>query len=168
MNVRRRICVLAALFVLCVSQPLHAQIAARLEFSAIRDNEKGPAFVRASYVAALNMSDPDALRRLYADDALAVFGDGRVHRGAEHIATRVRAALAADSGRVQVTIQPLAFVREGDIASERGLYVVSRGSGDNVQTCRGIYVVIYTRRGGDWRIAMEVRTTGAQPSLVDW
>lgn len=168
---RRRTRTLAGVivFVLLAARPVSAQIAARLDIGPFASDLQGPAVVRAAYVAALNAADPDALQRLYAPDALAAFGDGRLVRGGESISTRIRAALASVTDAARVTIQPLGFARDGDIATERGVYSVSFGTGDRERTSSGVYVVVYTRHADNrWRIAMEVRTTGDQPPLIEW
>jgi uncharacterized protein (TIGR02246 family) len=159
-----------AAFVCLAAVPVYAQVSARLDIQAVTDALQEPAVIRAAYVAALNAADAESLQRLYASDAVVAFGDGRLVRGAE-LAARLRGAVAAaaPAAPARVTIRPLAFSRDGDLATERGVYAVSSGSAEQPQTVNGLYIVVYTRTtDGNWRIAMEVRSTGAAPSLVAW
>jgi ketosteroid isomerase-like protein len=57
----------------------------------------------------------------------------------------------------------------GEVGAESGTFVESAASGDNGAIATGAYVTIYTRiADGRWRIAIDVRTTGAHPPAVAW
>ena len=126
------------------------------------------AALREKYAAALNAGDATQLGALYASDALAVMGDGAVLRGAAEIGRYFREALAAGTPAASVALRPQQFNAEEGIASETGTFHESRG--DNPpDVATGAYVTIYVRRpGGEWHIAMDVRTRGRDKQIVRW
>jgi len=154
----------------------YAQVVARLEERVLPASEERvlPASaallaVRTAFVDALNSRDAARLGALYAPDAVVVLSDGRVLRGAGDIAAHFeRTSSSGSAGTLILT--PARFDPSGEIRTETGTTVeTSRNDGARSTTVTGAYVVVYSRQpDGDWRIAMELRTTGRQTALVDW
>jgi uncharacterized protein (TIGR02246 family) len=124
--------------------------------------------LREKYAAAVNAADAAALGALYAADALVVVDDGLILRGNRDIGRYFQEAFAARADGATVTLRPARFTVENDVASETGGFSESR-PGEPTPTVTGVYVTIYTRdSGGDWQIAMELRTRGRDKQLVRW
>jgi uncharacterized protein (TIGR02246 family) len=125
--------------------------------------------VRTAFVDALNSRDAARLGALYTPDAVVVLSDGRVLRGAVDIVAHFERTSSSRAGGT-LTLTPARFDPTGDIRSETGTTVeTSRNDGVLSAAVTGAYVVVYSRQpAGEWRISMELRTTGRQTALVDW
>jgi len=114
--------------------------------------------LRDAHNAAIAARDIDAIVRLAIDDFVMILGgSGKVlHSPADYRA----AAVAAFGGA-----HPMRFVRTPDridvgtddgfaVAAESGRWVGTRAD-DTALRLTGRYLVGWTKRGGDWRIASE-------------
>lgn len=126
------------------------------------------AAVRSEYASALNAGDAGRLGALYAADAIAVPADGVVLRGRDEIGRYFNETCEARPAGTSVTLTPQEFNTGDRLASETGLFSESR-DGDPSIISTGVYVTIYQRgAGGEWRIAMEIRTRGRDKQIVRW
>ena len=126
------------------------------------------AAVRSEYASALNAGDAGRLGALYSADAIAIPADGTVLRGREEIGRYFSETCEARAVGTSVTLTPQQFSTGERLASETGLFSESR-DGDPSGPATGAYVTIYERgAGGEWRIALEIRTRGRDKQLVRW
>jgi uncharacterized protein (TIGR02246 family) len=125
--------------------------------------------VRTAFVDALNSRDAARLGSLYAPDAIVALSDGRTLHGAGEIGAHFERT-SSSSAAGTLTLTPARFDASGEIRSETGTTMeTSPNDGAPSTVVTGAYVVIYSRQpDGQWRIAMELRTTGRQTALVDW
>jgi uncharacterized protein (TIGR02246 family) len=124
------------------------------------------AALRGRYVEAVNAGDAARASGLYTPDALTVLCDGTMVRGNTAVGNRITERAA---GHATVTLKPRRFSYSGAVASETGTFTESLDTGAGSTTVEGVYVTIYSRtRDGQWRIALEVRTTGHAPALAVW
>ena len=124
--------------------------------------------LRLEYAAAANAGDANRLSRLYAPDAIAVWTDGVLLRGAAEIQRYSSEALSSVPSGATVTLTPKRFEAEGRMASETGTFAELTGA-NGQDGATGVYVAIYTRGAdGVWRIAMEVRSRGRDKQAVRW
>jgi uncharacterized protein (TIGR02246 family) len=154
----------AALFL--VLGPAPSDNVMNVDWSAAAGVDSAIADVRRNYVTAINARDAKA-EAFYAADAVAALSSGPIVSGAPALAERVRTALDREPQGVTITLMPRRFIIDGATGSETGTFVET----DSVQnrTVEGVYVTIYSRStDGQWRIAMEVRTTGSRPPLAVW
>jgi uncharacterized protein (TIGR02246 family) len=144
-----------------------AQTWVTVEAGAVAPAARDLAVVRAEHAAALNAADARRSSALYAPDAIATLGDGLVLRGREEIARYFHEALEARAAGATVTLSPQHFSVGDRVASETGSFSETRDGESSPAT--GVYVTIYTRDPeGEWRIAMELRTTGRDKPIVRW
>jgi uncharacterized protein (TIGR02246 family) len=151
---------------LLVLGPAPSDNVIHVDWSAAAGAESAIAGVRRDYVTAFNARDARA-EAFYATDAVAALSSGSIVNGAPALAQHVRTALDGEPQAVTITLTPRRFVIDGDTGSETGTFVET----DNVaaRSVEGVYVTIYSRGAdGQWRIAMEVRTTGSRPPLAAW
>jgi ketosteroid isomerase-like protein len=154
----------AALFL--VLGPVPSDNVIHVDWSAAVGADSAIAGVRRDYVTAVNARDTKA-EAFYAADAVAALSSGSIVNGAPALAERVRTALDGTPQGVTITLMPRRFVIDGVTGSETGTFLET----DSIQnrTVEGVYVTIYSRGpDGQWRIAMEVRTTGSRPPLAVW
>jgi ketosteroid isomerase-like protein len=146
----------------------YAQIVARVD-EGIRPASTELVAVRAAFIDALNSRDAARLGSLYAPDAIVVLSDGRILHGAREIGAHFERTSSSPAVGT-LTLTPGRFDSTGDIRSETGTTMeTSRHEGAPSSAASGAYVVIYSRQpGGEWRITMELRTTGRQAGLVGW
>lgn len=124
--------------------------------------------VRRDYVTAVNAHDARA-EAFYAPDAVAALSSGSIVNGAPALTARLRTALDADLPGVTITLTPQRFVIDGATGSETGTFVETTAATPPGRAVEGVYVTIYSRGAdGQWRIAMEVRTTGSRTPLAVW
>jgi uncharacterized protein (TIGR02246 family) len=138
----------------------------QVDWSGAAGVDSAIADVRRNYVTAINARDAKA-EAFYAPDAVAALSSGSIVNGAPALAQRVRTALDGEAQGVTIMLMPRRFVIDGATGSETGTFVET----DSIQsrTVEGVYVTIYSRGAdGQWRIAMEVRTTGSRPPLAVW
>ena len=145
-----------------------AQVVARLEERVGLASAELLA-VRAKFVDALNSGDAARLGSLYAPDAIVALSDGRTLRGAGEIGAHFQHT-SSSRATGTLTLTPTRWDSNGEIRSETGTTVeTSRDDGTRSTVVTGAYVTIYSRQpDGQWRIAMELRTTGRRAALVDW
>jgi ketosteroid isomerase-like protein len=123
--------------------------------------------VRRDYVTAINAHDARA-EAFYAADAVGALSSGPIVNGAPALTARLRTALDANLQDVTITLTPQRFVIDGATGSETGTFVETTSAAQG-RTVEGVYVTIYSRGAdGQWRIAMEVRTTGSRTPLAVW
>ncbi len=140
----------------------------RVDWSAAAGTDSPIADVRRDYITAINARDQRA-DAFYAPDAMAALTSGSIVSGAPEVSGRLRTALAQETSDVTITLTPTRFVVDGGTGSEIGTFTETRLEPAGTHTVEGVYVTIYSRGGdGQWRIAMEVRTTGSRPSLAAW
>ena len=146
----------------------YAQVVAQLE-ERVRPASAELLAVRTAFVDALNSRDAVRLGSLYAPDAIVALSDGRTLHGAGEISAHFERTSSSTAAGT-LTLTPARFDSSGEIRSETGTTSeTSRNDGAPSTVVTGAYVVIYSRQpDGEWRIAMELRTTGRQTSLVDW
>jgi ketosteroid isomerase-like protein len=91
-----------------------------------------------------------------------------VLRGGADIGKYFQETCAARIPGASVALRPQHFTADDRVASETGTFHESR-DGNPQELATGVYVTIYARRpGGEWRIAMELRTRGRDKQLVRW
>jgi ketosteroid isomerase-like protein len=141
----------------------------RIDWSAAAGADTAIAGVRRDYVTAINARDRMA-DAFYTRDAVASLASGAIVSGAPAVTAQLRTALEADGRAVTITLTPMRFVVEGATGSETGTFVETvTGPAGAATTVEGIYVTVYSRAAdGQWRIAMEARTTGSSPPLAVW
>jgi uncharacterized protein (TIGR02246 family) len=146
----------------------YAQVVARLE-ERVRPASAELSAVRAAFVEAFNSRDASRLGAFYAPDAIVVLSDGRMLHGAGEIGAHFERTSSSRAAGT-LTLTPSRFDSSGEIRSETGTTVETPpNDGPRTPVVTGAYVVIYSRQpDGEWRIAMELRTTGRQTALVDW
>jgi uncharacterized protein (TIGR02246 family) len=155
----------AALFLVLGPSPDNVM---QVDWSAAAGVESAIADVRRNYVTAINARDARA-EAFYAPDAVAALSSGSIVNGAPALAGRLRTALEADLHGVTITLAPRRFVIDGATGSETGTFIETISDATERRTVEGVYVTIYSRAAdGQWRIAMEVRTTGSRPPLATW
>jgi ketosteroid isomerase-like protein len=124
------------------------------------------AALRGQYVEAVNAGDVSRASSLYTTDALTMLCDGTMVRGASVVGSRITERAP---GHVTVTLKPRRFSHSGAVASETGTFTETLATPAGTTAVEGVYVTIYSRmRSGEWRIALEVRTTGHAPALTVW
>jgi len=141
----------------------------RVDWSAAAGTDSPIADVRRDYITAINARDQRA-DAFYSPDAVAALTSGSIVSGAPELAGRLRTALEHDApSAVTITLTPTRFVVDGATGSEIGTFTETRLEPAGTHTVEGVYVTIYSRAAdGQWRIAMEVRTTGSRPPLAVW
>lgn len=140
----------------------------RVDSNAVEAADSELAALRLEYAAAANAGDANRLSRLYASDAIAVWTDGVLLRGAAEIQRYSTEALSSVPTGASVTLTPKRFETKGRMASETGTFSEMQ-SPDGQPGATGVYVAIYTRGAdGAWRIAMEVRSRGRDKQVVRW
>jgi ketosteroid isomerase-like protein len=145
----------------------YAQVVAQLE-ERVHPASAELVAVRAAFVDALNSRDAARLGSLYAPDAIVALSDGRTLHGAGEIGAHFERTSASRAAGT-LTLTPTYFDSYGEIRSETGTTVETWNDGARSTVVTGAYVSIYSRQpDGEWRIAMELRTTGRQTALVDW
>ena len=168
----RRAChspLVVALTAFCL-YPAHAaaQATFRVDPKAFAAADTELAALRLEYAAAANAGDANRLSRLYASDAIAVWTDGVLLRGAAEIQRYSTEALSSVPTGATVTLTPKRFEAAGRMASETGTFSELQGADGRV-AATGVYVAIYSRGAdGVWRIAMEVRSRGRDKQVVRW
>jgi uncharacterized protein (TIGR02246 family) len=165
----RRSLLLGALMVVWM-YPAHAaaQATFRVDPKAFEAADSELAALRLEYAAAANAGDANRLSRLYASDAIALWSDGMLLRGAAEIQRYSSEALSLVPTGASVTLTPKRFEAKGPMASETGTFAEVQST-DGQPGATGVYVAIYTRGAdGAWRIAMEVRSRGRDKQVVRW
>ena len=156
----------AALFL--VFGPPPSDNVMHVDWSTAAGVESAIADVRRNYVTAINARDAKA-EAFYAADAVAALSSGSIVNGAPALAERLRTALNAESHGVTITLTPRRFVIDGATGSETGTFIETTSDDAQSRSVEGVYVTIYSRGAdGQWRIAMEVRTTGSRAPLAIW
>ena len=165
----RRSLLLAALAAaLAYPSMARAQTTFRVDAKAVETADRELAALRLEYAAAANAGDANRLSRLYASDAIALWSDGMLLRGAAEIQRYSSEALSAVPTGASVTLTPKRFDAAGRMASETGTFSEMQ-TADGQPGATGVYVAIYTRGTDDvWRIAMEVRSRGRDKQVVRW
>jgi ketosteroid isomerase-like protein len=140
--------------------------AVRIDWSHVTDRNADLAAVRGEYVAAINAKDARGASAVYTPDALALFGDATLVKGAAALAERLQEGV--DGSGAIITLTPRRFSVSEDLGSEIGTFTVTASKGD-APVVEGAYVAVYSRsRDGRWRIAMEVRTNGREVAAAVW
>jgi uncharacterized protein (TIGR02246 family) len=147
---------------------VEAQATFRVDSQAVETADRELAALRLEYAAAANAGDANRLSRLYATDAIALWSDGMLLRGATEIQRYTNEALSSVPTGASVTLTPKRFEAAGQMASETGTFSEAQ-TADGQPGSTGVYVAIYTRSDdGVWRISMEVRSRGRDKQVVRW
>ena len=140
--------------------------AVRVDWSHASAANTEIAALRGQYVEAVNAGDVARASSLYTPDALTMLCDGTLVRGNMAVGTRIT---ERTHGNATVTLKPRRFSYSGAVASETGTFTETVPGPLGNTTVEGVYVTVYSRaRSGEWRIALEVRTTGHTPALTVW
>ena len=154
----------ALLLTLLPAQP--PQQLVHVDWSQVAPADPQIAALRGEYAAAVNAGDALRMAALYAPDALTVLCDGTLARGAAAVSGRITERTLAHAA---VTLIPRRFSSGAIVASETGTFTERMTGPAGDTSVEGVYVTIYSRLpGGQWRIALEVRTTGHAPALAVW
>jgi ketosteroid isomerase-like protein len=154
----------AVLITLLPARPTPAVV--RVDWSDVVSADPEIAALRAEYVAAVNAGDAARATALHMPNALTALCDGTVVRGAGAIGARIT---TRPEPSATVTLHPRRFSSSGTVASETGSFIETLAGSNGAASVEGVYVTVYSRQpGGQWRIAMEVRTTGRVPAIAIW
>jgi uncharacterized protein (TIGR02246 family) len=138
----------------------------RVDWSQMAPANQEIAALRGEYAAAVNAGDALRAASLYTPDALSVLCDGSLVRGAGAVGGRISERTPMHAA---VTLTPRRFSSAATVASETGTFTETLVGRTGPTSVEGVYVTIYSRDpGGQWRIALEVRTTGHAPALAIW
>lgn len=138
----------------------------RVDWSEASATHSEIAALRGEYVEAVNAGDVARASSLYTPDALTVLCDGKLVRGNMAVGSRIT---ERTHGNATVTLKPRRFSYSRAVASETGTFTEMTVGPLGNTTVEGVYVTVYSRtREGEWRIALEVRTTGHTPPLTVW
>jgi uncharacterized protein (TIGR02246 family) len=105
----------------------------------------------AQWLAAENRRDVDAVMRLFAEDAVAVYG-GRLLTGRAAIRRDLVDALARPGLVQQWRTTEVRVSARGDMASQVGTYEATRGG----VTSRGYSLTVYRKVDGGWRVVQDM------------
>jgi ketosteroid isomerase-like protein len=158
----------AAALLVAFPVTLHTQVVMRVESRISEGAEQELMATRAEFAALVNGRDVSRLAALYTSDALVVLADGERLTGAADVERHFAKLLGPAARHATVRLNPQRFeiARSGELGAESGTFVEAAGEGAVVT---GAYVTIYSRdRDGQWRISIDVRTTGAQLPAVIW
>ena len=160
---------LAVVIALLVAFPatLYAQVVMRVEAGAVGGAERELTITRGEYAALLNGRDIAGLSSLYTKDALVVLSDGERLSGAEDVSRHFTKLLQSGVRPASVRLSPQRFeiAGSGELGAESGTFEEAADG----PVVSGAYVTIYTRGAdGQWRISIDVRTTGGQLPAVVW
>lgn len=157
--------VVAAAALSLAPQAVAAQPKIAVNFATAEMSAHELAAVRTTYAEAMNAGDVERIIALYAADALVLPADRERHYGNVAIADYVRRVCQTPGEGTQVTLTPNRFSVGATLASETGTFTESR---EGHPPTTGAYIVIYTKAGDAWRIAMEVRTRGRDTQIAWW
>jgi ketosteroid isomerase-like protein len=147
---------------------LHAQVVMRVENHTAGGVERELTITRGEYAALLNGRDVAGVSSLYTRDALVVLSDGQRLSGASEVERHFTKVLQSGARPASVRLAPQRFeiAASGDLGAESGTFEEAAAGGPVVT---GAYVTIYSRGAdGEWRISIDVRTTGGQLPTVIW
>ena len=124
--------------------------------------------IRDQYRAATASRDAAALTGLFAEDGVLVASDHDVVRGREKIGQYF--ATAFEQATPEVTLTCISTENRNGFGSETGRFEERMtGPEGTVTRVTGVYVTIYRRDAeGQWRVAIEIRSRGAQQPLGLW
>ena len=115
-----------------------------------------PPQLKHSWEVAFNRGDVEAVAALYAEDAQLVLSGAATIRGRAAIGAELR-RIVQSGIKVRITSEQNAG--SGDLAYVYGPYAMLDPTGAVVE--RGSYVEVWRRRGGAWRIDLDVNAAGA-------
>jgi uncharacterized protein (TIGR02246 family) len=135
---------------------------------AVIDLRDDLAEIREQYRAATASRDVAALTDLFAEDGVLVASDQDVVRGREKIGKYF--ATAFEQPTPEVTLTSISTENRNGFGSETGRFEERMTSPEGTVTrVTGVYVTIYRRdTAGQWRVAIEIRSRGAQQPLGLW
>jgi uncharacterized protein (TIGR02246 family) len=124
--------------------------------------------IREHYRTATASRDAAALTDLFAQDGVLVASDQDVVRGREKIGKYF--ATAFEQATPEVTLTCITTENRNGFGSETGRFEERMTSPEGTVTrVTGVYVTIYRRdTAGQWRVAIEIRSRGAQQPLGLW
>jgi ketosteroid isomerase-like protein len=164
----KRLLAVIVLLLVAFSARLHGQVVMRVEARPADGADRELTVTRSEYAALLNGRDVAGVSSLYTTDALVVLSDGEHLSGASAIESHFTRLLQSGVRPASVRLTPQRFeiAASGELGAESGTFEEAADGGPVVT---GAYVTIYTR-GADrqWRISIDVRTTGAQQPAVIW
>jgi uncharacterized protein (TIGR02246 family) len=164
---KRLLAVIVALLV-AFSARLQGQVVMRVEARGADGADRELTITRSEYAALLNARDVVGVSSLYTPDALVVLSDGERLSGAVAIERHFTKLLQSGARPANVRLTPQQFETgsSAGLGAESGTFEEAADGGPVVS---GAYVTIYTRGAdGQWRISIDVRTTGALPPAVIW
>jgi uncharacterized protein (TIGR02246 family) len=124
--------------------------------------------IRDQYRAAATARHAETLATLFADDGVLVPTDGAFVRGRVEIVKYFARAL--EGAAPDVTLTCISAESRDGFGSETGRFEerLTSPTGE-VTRVSGVYVTIYRRdEAGRWRVAIEIRSRGAQAPLGNW
>jgi ketosteroid isomerase-like protein len=164
----KRLLAVIVLLLVAFSARLHGQVVMRVEARTADGADRELTITRSEYAALLNGRDVAGVSSLYTPDALVVLSDGERLSGAGEIERHFSRLLQSGVRPASVRLTPQRFETgaSGELGAESGTFEEAADGGPVVT---GAYVTIYTRGAdGQWRIAIDVRTTGAQQPAIIW
>ena len=124
--------------------------------------------IREQYRTATTSRDAAALTDLFAEDGVLVASDQDVVRGRADLSKYFAAAF--EQATPEVTMTCISSENRNGFGSETGRFEERVTSPEgSVTRVTGVYVTIYRRdTAGLWRVAIEIRSRGAQQPLGLW
>jgi uncharacterized protein (TIGR02246 family) len=114
--------------------------------------------LRDDFIAAFNAGDSAKIGELYAEDAVAMPGDGSpTLKGRAAIVERNKALF--DQATAKITITPSRNVVSGDLGYDEGTYTMEmtpKAKGSKAVREEGRYVVVLQRRPEGWKVIEDI------------
>ena len=123
--------------------------------------------VRDDFIAAFNAGDATKIADLYAENAVALPGDGPTVQGRAGILDRNKGLF--DQFTAKVTITPTDTRISGDLAVDQGTYTMAmtpKAKGGKPMTEEGRYVVVLYRDGGAWKVVTDMDNKVGKPAAA--
>ncbi|HVW69456.1 MAG TPA: DUF4440 domain-containing protein [Steroidobacteraceae bacterium] len=117
-----------------------------------------PPELKHSWEVSFNRGDSAAVAALYSDNAELVMSNAAPVTGKTAIRAEIDRMIQSGA---KVRIGAAQNVGSGDLAYVYGPYSVAGQNGQVIEA--GTYVEVWRRRGGVWRIDLDVNSVGAPP-----
>ena len=127
---------------------------------------EAPNKVRSDFIAAFNANDATKIGELYAEDAVAMPGDGSpTVKGRAAIVERNKALF--DAFTAKITITPSRNSVSGDLGYDEGTYTMEatpKAKGSKPVTEEGRYIVVLHREADGWKVVEDIDNTIKPPA----